>query len=531
LPDFDVNDVTSLGLILDVPGYQLPTEAWTAATNVRYENDCVLKGATWRNVLSTAPNDPWFIFPIRLEAVSKFIYASLTKVFLWDQSSTDDISRISYTTNLGRDWNGTLLAGTPVLTNGSDPPEYLPNFNLGTNLAVLPDWTASLGAGAKCKAIRALGPYLVALAPTLSTGPATGDHPHGVLWSHPADPGTVPISWNYADPSKDAGLTELTDSASGPILEGLGLRGQLMIYKEGATHAMKLVGGDFIMQFDPLFVESGILAPRCAAMTGDGKYHFVATNDDIIIHDGVTIESVADKKIRRTLFNNIDTTNYLNSFVFSHPSKREMWFVYPENGEVFPTKAIVWNYGVSDAGALSEQEFRFRSAGVGTITLSETWDSDTDTWDNTKDIWDASLRRQVVLADTARQQLVQLDMGMARSGVNFAGTLTREGISLAGIGKRRDGTPIVNFSDRKFIRRIWIKAEGDPINVRLGLTDTVKGETSWTESKSFDPDTDLYLDFELSGRETPSVEFTMPLTCLRAKVYGYKLEVEVVGRF
>lgn len=530
MPDYDVNDLASVGLILDVPSYQLPPEAWTGAENVRLIDDGITKGATWATLLDTSAAAPYYVQAVRTSALAQWlVYCDLNSVYAWDGTSVADITGPSapYATVNGYDWVGTTLAGIPVLTNNVKPPQYWTNLNLASDLADLPGWTAALGANSYCRSIRAFGPYLVAMNVTI----AATTHQHAVLWSHPADPGTVPASWDYTDPTKDAGLTELSDADAGSIIDGLPLRGVFVVYKENATWLMRLVGGQYIMQFDPFLIASGILAPHCAALTGDGKYHFVATGDDIIIHDGVTAKSILDRRVRRTIFNRIDVSNYNACFCFANPQKREMWFAYPETGNTTPTRALVWNYGagVGTDGVLYESTFTYRSACVGDIlSASETWDADTDTWDSTSDVWDASSRRQAILADAAGLRLLQMDSGSQRVSSDFTATLTREDLGF--LGQRRSGQPVVDWKARKFIRRVWIKAEGGLLRVRVGFRNTIDGTLTYSIPQDFDPTTQMYLDFTVSGRAAPSVEFSW-VGAQTGTLYGFTLEVFPAGRF
>lgn len=530
--DYSVNDVASLGLVLDVPSYQLPPEAWSTAENVRIFDDGVTKGATWEQLLDTSgiPTGPVYIQAIRTSSLAQWlIFGSKTQFYAWDGTSIANITNLPgpYNTVNDYDWVGTELAGIPVLTNNIDVPQYWTSLSLAADLDDVPQWTADLGANSTCRAIRAFGNYLVALNVTIA-GTA---HPHGVLWSHPADPGTMPASWDYTDPTRDAGLNELSDAAAGSIVDGLPLKSLFVIYKENATWLMRLVGGQFIMQFDPFLISSGILAPHCAALTGDGKFHFVATGDDIIIHDGISAKSILDRRMRRSIFNRIDVSNYNACHVFAVPTKREMWFAYPEIGSATVTRALIWNYGagVGPDGVLYESAFTYPSAAVAdVISEGEEWDADLDTWESTADIWDASARRRTLLADPTGQQILEMDIGDTRAGSTFTGTLTREDLSFLD-RRRASGEPLLNFRDRKFIRRVWPKMEGGTCKIRVGVRDVPAGTMSWTPQQDFDPTSQSYLDFTVSGRGTPAIDFQW--TSDPGTLYGYTLEIMSAGRF
>jgi hypothetical protein len=523
LPDFEFNDIASIGLIRDIPAHQLPPEAFTTAMNGRFTRDGFRTMDGWTQVFGTLSGGPYFVQAIRTpSAETWWVYASLTAYYLFDGATHDDISRTvggAYNSTGAKDFNCTFLGGVPIFNNGIDAPQFLANYTPGTNLADLTNW----GAGDTAKVFRAFGPNLVALN-VEDSGVA---YPSLVWWSHPADPGTVPSSWDYTDETKDAGRTDLPDSEAGVLLNGLPLRGQMILYKENSTWLMRRIGGNQIFQFDQLFVTSGLLCSRAAALTGDGKFHFVVTQDDIIRHDGNDAVSIIDKKMRRTLFSQIDTQAFAQSFVFTNPLQTEMWFCYPSTGQTVPDQAIVWNYGTGpEAGVLYEAEVPFQCATLGDLEESgSTWDSDTDTWDSDGSPWNTSDRRKVVVGDPVTGKLYQLDDGITRDGATFTATLQREGLAI--LGRRRSGEPIVDFKKRKFIRRVWIKGSGGPFNVRVGFADLVDGAITWSGAQSFDPSSALFVDVAGSG-QVIAVEFSGTTAF---NVNGYTLELMGAGRF
>ena len=263
----------------------------------------------------------------------------LTKAAVYDGVSHTDITRTSggdYGAANTRDWNGLVFAGTPILNDGVDVPQYWFTLNPSTTkLAALPAWPTTTRA----KVLRSLGPFLIAFNITKSTT----NYPHMVKWSHPADPGTVPISWDETDPTLDAGENDLPDVSAGIIQDALPLRGQMFIYKANSVWRMAFVGGQFIFNFDTLLESAGLMAPRCVTLTSDGQKHVFASQDDILIHNGTAAESVLNTRFRQTLINTIDPVNFVNSFMFTNPFRDECYFCYPERGVINPNRAIVFN--------------------------------------------------------------------------------------------------------------------------------------------------------------------------------------------
>jgi hypothetical protein len=282
-----------------------------------------------------------------------------------------------------------------------------------------------------------------------------------------------------------------------------------------------------VFSWDRFLETVGVLAPRCAAPTGDGKFHFVAGQDDVYIHDGTTITSLLNGRMKRTLFNAIDALNYGNSFVFAKPDTDEMWFCYPESGNTHPTRALIWNYGVkSQFGALSEAAVDFRASASADVVADaeEVWDGDAGVWDSDGSVWDSVSKRKTLVLRPEINRFMMLDAGVDNNGTPVAATIQRTGLAIA--GQRRGGEWVNDFSLVKFVKRVWMRASGAPFQVRPGTQETVDGVLSWSFPMTFDPSTMLYVDFLKTG-VVLAIEFsgTQPFA-----VQGYKLEVSPAGR-
>lgn len=478
-----------------------------------------------RAYFTSAEVAPHFALPIKAATEAVFWpYVSLAKAFVWDGSTHTNITRRSggvdsnYTTSATREWNGCLFGGIPIFNNGVDIPQYWATPSAGTQLANLPNWDSNHRA----KIIRAFQNHLVAFNVT-KTGTA---FPHMVMWSHPADPGSVPSSWDVTDATKDAGQTDLADVQAGLIREAMGLRGHMYVYKEGSTWRMSYIGGSFIFDFDTFLETSGILAPRCVALTPDGTRHVVATQDDIIVHNGNQAESVLSKRFRRQLFNQIDTNNFLNCFMWTNPLYNEMGFAYPESGMTNPTRALIWNYKEGQLGALTERAVNFRNVATGELenVTEETWASAVGTWDDDNSPWSESQRRRVVALHTDDSKFGMMDSGTDILGVGFTATARRENLAVS--GRKRTGEWIVDFTTHKVIRRVWFKMDGNPVTIRIGFQGVANGPITWRPSRTYDPSTQRYIDVVGNG-------VSMAIEIAGAswwRLNGYAVEGEISGQ-
>lgn len=288
-----------VGVNRDLSSHELPLNAWTDALNVRF-----LDGMAWQfyghgEVFAGAPVVPYHVLPVNAGGVRYWVYAGLGKIYAVTGNGSS-VVHTNLTRSSGGDytgaanaWTSTLLSGIPILNPGNavDVPQRW-NLDIASGkFTALDNWPAST----YCKVMRAYKNYLVALNVTKGTTP----YPYMVKWSHPADPGAVPISWDETDATKDAGETDLADGYD-PIVDGLALRDSLMIYKEASTWRMDFTGGPYVHKFQKVLGTSGLLSRNCVVEV-DG-WHFCLTGSDVVIHDGQATQSVLDKQTRRFLF-------------------------------------------------------------------------------------------------------------------------------------------------------------------------------------------------------------------------------------
>lgn len=526
MPDLDINDLTTLGLFGDLAPSKLPPEAWTTALNMRYEDGRVKRigGRTQSWTPSVAPYFSMYV--VSPAGVPWWLYASLTKTYAFDFTTHSDITRTSggdYGASVANDWFGTVLGSIPIITSGNDAVQFWSAFSGSTALTPLTNWDANH----KCKVIRAFGNHLIALGIDKS-GTV---YPHLVKWSHPAVAGAVPSSWDVADTTKDAGEHDLADVGSGKILDGMQLGSLFYIYKERSTWSVRYIGGRFIFDFDTFLAESGLMAPHCVTKCVQGRFHFMMTEDNMLIHDGSQVLPLLDRRMRNTVFNRIDEDNKASCFVFHHPKKNEVWACYPETGNSVPTRALIWNYAEGGrAGVLSEAEVDFVAATQGALEMEAiTWAGETSLgWEADNEPWSVGNKAVVITSRGASAtKNLELDAGLTNDGSTFTATLARDGLAM--IGRKRNSEDwIVDWSKYKLVTRVWIVGEGGPITVRIGSQAVPEGSVTWTSSASFDPATDRFVDLVISGPGI-SIEFSTT-TSVDWSLVSYMMVTNVVSR-
>lgn len=528
--EVEFGDLGRFGMVGDIRPYQLPPEAWSELINVRVKDDSIARMGGWAQVFGTPLYVPHYAIPVIHRDTTYWIYTDLQHAAVYDGSGHYDITRSAapYNTFETRFWNGTILGGIPVINNGNDPPQYWPAFNIATRLEDIVDWPT----GMKTKLIRTLSSHLVAL--NITEGQIT--YPMRIRWSVSAEPGTIPQSWDVDDPTNNAGETDIAEGEGSAILEALPLQNRLFIYKDKSIHYMTRLGGRDVMDVKMFASDTGILAERCACVLPDGLQHVVVTQDDVVIHNGASMRSVIDEKMRIWLFTRIDPLNFRTSFMFAHAAFKEVWFCYPSIGNSQPNEAIVGNYQKGEWVWSYATGITFRNAATGSIQTPDPriWDTIVNVWDVEGGPWDNLQRRKVLLCATNSNKFLLLDSGLTRDGAAFTATARREALGV--VGRKRSGEWIEDFSVGKLCHRIWPKIVGGPVNIRVGGQPHVNGETTYGTAQSFNPGTQqaagsgaLFTDHNSSGKAivvefetTASVAWTLD---------GYKIEMSRLGKF
>lgn len=515
-----------LGIIRDIPVEELPPGAWSAGENVRFQDGKIQRSPGSTAVFgSLSTSAPRWVMPVHTNTSVLWVYSSGANLFATDGASHATVTRVSGGTYSSTDatlWTGEMFAGIPVITNGVDVPQYWASPGLGTDFANLANWPASTF----CKAIKPYKNFLVALN-VIKSGTSYGNL---VKWSAPASPGAVPSSWDETNPATLAGEVELNDTSPGFLQDALGLRDSLILYKDNAVWGMQFIGGANIFRFYPIFSSTGILSNHCVKAIRKGTMHFVATGDDIIVHDGQNIDSILDKRWKRYLRNSISPTQYDRSFCLVNHANDEAWFCYASNS-TWPNMAIVWNWVDNTLSTRSLEETSFIDTGP-VAGGGDSWDTDSGTWDSDSGVWDALQFRthfaQMVSINpnAAEAWLIDDPTAITYDGNNYTSFVERTGIALIG-QDRVSGEFKADYSVRKICTRIWIKATGAAFSVYIGASESSEEDPIYETPQTFTPGTTRYLDFSANGKFI-AVKFES--TSGGAwEIEGYDLEIETVG--
>jgi hypothetical protein len=324
-------------------------------------------------VFSAPSTPPHFIMPWESTGGYRWIYAGEDEIWYEAGGSSTEITRgvtvagdDPYTTTTRPLWTGGILHTLPILNldNGVDPPQSWNTTDL--RMEDLPNWPANT----TCKVIRPYNNFLVALNITKSAN----NYPQMVKWSHPADPGLVPDSWDEADPARLAGETVLSET-TGVLVDCLPLRGQNIIYKNDSIWTMRLTNSQFVFAFDKISGAVGALAPHCIAeFYGQ---HVVVGENDIVLFDGRTPQSIVNSRMRKFFFDALDGTYFDKTYVTINRPRREVWVCYvtADSPNDYINQAIVWNWEENTWTVKDLPEIAFSSYGDVIEGANETFAS------------------------------------------------------------------------------------------------------------------------------------------------------------
>ncbi|MBF0214947.1 MAG: hypothetical protein HQM00_15530 [Magnetococcales bacterium] len=245
----------------------------------------------------------------------------------------------AYHATANQGWNGDALGGIGYLNNGVDAPQMWNPITETTRLANLTHWPT----GMRVKALRFFKSILIGLNVTKG-GVA---YPQLMVWSHPADPGQVPVSWAIDDPTKLSGQMTVDETGSA-LVEGQPLRDTFVIYKDDQIWGASYIGAPYIFQVAPIVKSVGVLTQNCVTMV-DGV-HYVMGRDDLYAFDGNSAKSLLTGENRSWFEQQVDPDCKDRSFVAANRTEREVWFCFPERGASWCTVALTYNYAFNTWG-------------------------------------------------------------------------------------------------------------------------------------------------------------------------------------
>ncbi len=498
MPLVPISLLGQIGVVKDVLPSELPINAWTDARNVSFRNGLVEKCVGQSEYLASPTAVPYALFATPSGTTNLWLYLGKAKAYAFSAAETD-VTRVSsdYTGGETDLWNGGMFNGLGVFNNGVDNPQLWSPVAVGTKLVDLTNWPAST----KAKVVRGFKNYLVALDVTKSST----RYPRMVKWSHVAAPGAVPSSWDETDATKDAGEVVLSEGED-ELIDCAQLGDYNVLYTKGQTWMQALSGTASIFNFIKRLDASGILTQECAKPL-PRRQHFVVTQDDIVVHDLSSVESVVDARLRNWIFNNLTSSAYKISRVVPFYRHSEMWFCFPYGGGGLLNMAAIWNWKYNTWTVRELPDIRAIASSLSNPTdVIDMWDySGASDW-TTSEVWDKSgqdspSQELVMLSPRDTSGILKLETVYTFDGANYRSYVERTGLAL--IGQDRDGKHISDPNRLKMLTAVWPDIEaaaGSQISVYAGSHDKPNGTPTWQDPVTFTVGTDVKADIYASGR-------------------------------
>lgn len=480
-----IRDLGAVGLVTDVLPYRLPPNAWTDVRNVRFLNGEMYSTLGHKRIMGAPTTPPHWIFPAVSASggVPLWAYAGPADIYATDGTTHGKITRVSgvYTGTVDTRFQGSPFGGLFVFNNGVDVPQLWNGPEIATKLIDLPNWPASTTA----KLFRPFGRFLVAYD-VIKSGTR---YKHLIKWSDLADPGTVPGSWNEADPTILAGENVLNET-DGEILEAKQLGQTNFIYKSDSVIRMEFVGGTFVFDFKTAFGDFGILSGDCVA-EWKGQ-HVVAGREDVLIHNGVDYRPLLQGKYRRDYSGRLSSSKADRSFVAMNYGENEAWVCFPEEGAEWPSLAMIVNLDsgattLRDLDDISHMAFSVPPSATGT-----SFDSIATPFDSMVGFFDQSnsgkVKKQIIGVSPTNipynptvGAIHLFDSGLDFDGAPIIAYAEREQILVGGITK--DGYQ-ADHTREKFISELWPKItlpQSGSLKIRIGVQENFKDPIAWTD--------------------------------------------------
>lgn len=471
------------GLNLDGTPEELASGVITSGSNMRFRSGYAERFRGMETVYTTPLVTPYHICHYQVGNTRFVVYAGLQKTYADDGTTQTDITNANNTGGIDNRYTGGVFNGVYIQNNGVDVPQYW-SGNTASNLANLTAWPAGYTAAF----MRPYKNYLV--AGDITRG---GVRERGTfLWSHAADPGTIPTSWDIADVTKDAGDVSLSET-NGSLIDALPLGDLLAIYKDDAIHFAQPIRSGDIFRFGRLPGETGLLARGCVVNTPVGHV-FLTAGLDVVVHSGQGLRSIIEGRMLKWLAANINAAQISRSFLAVSPTTKEVLVCFPAGTATACTKALVWNWKDDQLYVRDLSNVTYGSTGQVTIGSSSTWAGASGTWDTDVSSWSdetAIDRAQRLIFARSTPALSMFDSTEQDHGASFTATLERTGMHF-------DSPEIIKLC--RGVRPKINAASGTVVKIQIGAAMVPDADPAWQPAVDFTVGTDIEAPAFASGR-------------------------------
>jgi hypothetical protein len=537
-----LRDLGGVGVVSDTNPYDLPSNAFSDGNNVIFDENRISRAPVFKQLYSAIKSlktyaefgdDTWADGgTLTFESAegspvdsSRFVGsvadpATGETVFVCDNDGTVrgypagalavQSPAGTLTTN-EEPWAATQVSGISVLTRKGMRP-YARNLTTDTNYSYFN--TSQWASTDTCAVIRSYNDFLVALNVTKG---ATA-FPTMVKWSNPVPYGetVANIVWDPSNPANVAGENILGELKNG-IRDGLTLGNQFIIYSSDQVWLMEYTGSSFVFNFRRLFPTGGIINVNCAVEV-EGK-HYVFGEDDIYVHDGNTKLSIADGRVRRRIYKNLDPNKKSRFFALHDTVANLIYFCYHTRQDeanfkstAFNNRAAVYNYR-SDTWSFMDLPNVVGGAEAQIILDKTLYPTVTDTYENYNTSYVSfetnTPKIPIMLGVTdngnglTESRVYAIDLPTV-GAVNLPAALetfkpafvAREGIDLDEVQAGLRGYKTI----RSIVPQAEFEVTDGTFFWQLGATDLPGGPIVYSTNYTYSPDTEYKIDTKVAGR-------------------------------
>ena len=471
-----------LGLNFDEAPQELPDGALSGGLNVRFADGWANRFSGHSATLTTPVAAAYHVANYPTATTNFWIHSTLTGAYADDGTTQTDITGTALSGGAGDRFTSCVLGGVYVQNNQTQVPMFW-GGDVALNLATVTGWTATW----RCKAIRSFRVYLLAL--NITKGGT--NYPSMVKWSHAAEPGTLPTSWNEVDATLDAGEQDLSET-SDKVVDGLALGDTFVVYKERSAYGMQLTSDNNVFRFFRLPGDYGMLTQNCAVQFSGG--HLVLGASDVVVNNGGEPTSILTARMRRWLFGRIDGSTFGRCFLSANHARSEIWICYPTNGQTTCNEALVWNYAENTFGIRELPNTTAGAFGPLSTSVVATWAADTETWEEDTETWDQSsvsaADRRVLLSSTA-PGLYLMDQSSKFAGTAFTSRVERTGMAF--------GDP----SATKLVKAVYPRIDaptGTVVYIQVGGCQDAEQGPAWSAPVAYTVGSSYRVDTSATGR-------------------------------
>lgn len=516
MANLPLRNLGTIGVISDIGPHYLPSNAFTKAVNVIFDEDRVQRAPVFKQLYPAIRSLLSYDASVTTYATDTASYDAATggsaansrfagsyadpvygeSVFVCDNDGvvrnypdgvmSDASPATGYVTN-DEPWSHAQVAGLSYLARKGMRP-YVRNIKTDSAYTLIAgDWDTTHTA----RVVRGYLDYVIMLGITKG---AT-EYPTMVKWSNPVEYGSVvtSVAWDPTNPGYIAGENVIPEMTTG-IVDGLSLGTNFILYSNDQVWLMEYTGSSLVFNFRRLFPTGGVFNTNCVVEV-EGK-HFVFGEDDIYIHDGVSRQSIADKRVRRFIFNSLNRDKRKSAFIHHDPISNLVYFCYATAdadvawaGTQFCNRAAIYNYR-SDTWSFMDMP---NVVGSGLVTYtSATGNQKVSMVLGATDNANGLTESRVYAMDLPAAPVVTAAVTDEALKPAIA---ERTGLDL---DDPETGLPLRSY---KTVKQIVPQVLADsPVTWELGATDLPTGTPVYQTAVSFDPLTDYKVDTKASGR-------------------------------